>query len=52
MNLDINPFDSPQKETRRSSTLKHRTDNKENMKPYPKGLSTTIRHSVRFKEQQ
>lgn len=32
MNLDNSPFDSPQKETRKSSILKNRTDNKENMK--------------------
>jgi hypothetical protein len=32
MNLDYTQFDSPQKVTRRSSILKHRTENKENIK--------------------
>lgn len=51
MNLDNTQFDSPKKETKRSSILKHRTDNKECNKQELKGLSTTVRHSVRFKEQ-
>ena len=46
MNLDNSPFDSPQKETIKSSILKNRTDNKENMKKTHSLFSCSLNFAI------